>query len=478
MIAEAGRSRGEHPERAPVAWQQRALLPLLIAYLILVGLALALGWCTPIFPANGLRGGQGIDFFCVPKAYLNLLEGRSAFDTWGGTPYGPHATWFVLHPAVALWPGGYLAWLPPWYAYGAWVVITLGILLGCGALFAHHAAGPSRKLLVYAALLASPVSYWLLFVGNVHGLLLLAAALLMVGLHEFASGDSPALRISPSAKVAAGLLLSLLSKPLLLMTAPALLITTSTRRPALAALALYTVTSLAFLLIPALNPEAIGVQRLAELVADPRMRSELNVYTHNFVLIPEMLDNAMHWLHMVAQSGYVWDHVQIYSLQALARGLTDSQLLAGLRYIALVPALLSLGLFAIRSERGRLVASLWITVFALASHFLAYAIVWEYQYTQLLVVVAALVALPSLRAESSLGVKLMFAGTSLLYLPTPYALLTAGGLSPAEMLVIRAFRVGPALLVAAVSLVMVARRIYSDSRRATSEGPPVEAASS
>jgi len=171
----------------------------------------------------------------------------------------------------------------------------------------------------------------------------------------------------------------------------------------------------------------------------------------------------MHWLHMVAQSDYVWDHVQIYSLQALARGLTDSELWGGLRWVALVPALLSLGLFAIRTEQGRLVASLWITVFALASHFLGYAIAWEYQYTQLLVVVAALVALPSLCAESSIGTKLMLAGTSLLYLPTPYAWFRAGGLSPLEMAVIRAFRVGPALVVAAVSLVLVARRIYREA---------------
>ena len=463
MIAEASASRGERPARAGRAWQQRAMLPLLISYVIVVGLALARGWCTPVFPAHGFRGGQGIDFFCVPKAYNNLLQGRSAFDTWGGTPYGPHATWFVLHPAVALWPGGYLAWLPPWYAYGVWVVITLGILLVCGALLAHHATDPGRKLIVYATLLASPVSYWLLFVGNVHGLLLLAAALLLVGLHEAASDASPALGISAPAKVAVGLLLSLLSKPLLLITAPALLVTKATRRSALAALVAYVVISLAFLLIPVLNPEAIGVARLAELATRSSARSDLNVYTHHFILIPEMLDNAMHWLHMVAQSDYVWDHVQIYSLQALARGLTDSELWGGLRWVALVPALLSLGLFAIRTEQGRLVASLWITVFALASHFLGYAIAWEYQYTQLLVVVAALVALPSLCAESSIGTKLMLAGTSLLYLPTPYAWFRAGGLSPLEMAVIRAFRVGPALVVAAVSLVLVARRIYREA---------------
>lgn len=466
MSPEMGASRSERPARAGVAWPQRAWLPLLSAYVVMVGLALALGWCTPLFPANGFRGGQGIDFFCVPKAYLNLLQGRSAFDTWGGAPYGPHATWFVLHPAVALWPGAYLAWLPPWYAYGAWVAVTLGILLVCGALLAHHAAGPTRKLLVYGSLLVSPVTYWLFFVGNVHGLLLLAAALLLVGLHEFASGGSHALRISPPVKVAAGLLLSLLSKPLLLMTAPALLITRATRRSALAALAAYAAISLGFLLIPTLNPEAIGVRRLAELVTQPSLvRSELNVYTQNFILIPEMLDNAMHWLHMVAQSGYVWDHAQIYSLQALARGLSDSELVGSFRWIALVPALLSLGLFAIRSEHGRLSATAWITVFALASHFLGYAVAWEYQYTQLLLVVAALIALPSLRAESSFGVRLLCVGLSLLYLPTPYAWLSADGLSPMEMAVIRAFRVGPALVVAAVSCVLVARRIAVENLR-------------
>lgn len=426
----------------------------LAVYVLSMLVALGLGAHEPLFFGSGFRGGQGIDFFCAPKAYLNLLEGRSAFDTWAAPMYGPHATWFVLHPAVALWVGGYLAWLPPWVAYGAWVGISLSLLALSGRLVGWHATSDLRRVLIYVALLASPVTYLLLLSGNVHGLILLAAALLLVGLYELATAAPHALNIPPRVKVALGLLLSLLSKPVLILVLPALLLARSTRRAAFSSLLAYILISLTLVLVPALNPESVGLRRLAWLVFHPGwVKQELNVYEHGFVLIPEMLDNAMHWLHMLAQADYAWDHVQIFSLPALVRGLVDVPI-GAFRLFSLLPVALSPLLLPL-SEPRQALALAWLVVLALASHFLGYAVAWEYQYTQLLVVAAAFFALPALRENQPVWIKLALGSLLSLYLPTPYAWLSANGLTPLELALMRAFRVAPAVLVSVACVAAV-----------------------
>ncbi|HVZ33944.1 MAG TPA: hypothetical protein VG963_16065, partial [Polyangiaceae bacterium] len=348
---------------------------ILAAYLVALFVALARAAHDPLFFSMGERGGQGIDFFCVPKAYANLLEGRSAFDTWGGKPFGPHSTWFVLHPAVALWVGGYLSSFSPWVAYVLWVATTLGLICASALLFAHHARSPWRRLGCFAVLLCSPLTYLLLDCGNVHGLVLLAAALLLVGLYELRFDVLPAFGVEPQTKVAAGLLLSLLSKPVLVLVVPALLLVRATRRAALWSLLGYALLSLAFLVVPVLNPESVGLSRIAWLVVHPHwVREQLNVYRQHFVLVPEMLDNAMHWLHMVAQSDYLWDHVQIFSLPVLLKGLgqLSEQVPTGaFRLVALLPFLLAPLLLRV-PHAERPLGVLWLVVLALAIHFLGY----------------------------------------------------------------------------------------------------------
>jgi tetratricopeptide (TPR) repeat protein len=423
----------------------------LVAYVGLMIVGLALGFHEPLFFGLGERGGQGIDFFCVPKAFLNLLEGRSAFDTWGAPAYGPHATWFVLHPAVAVTIGAYLCWLPPWWAYAAWVAVTLVALLACGLALAQHAGSALRRLFVVAALLASPVTYLLLLSGNVHGVIVVAVTILLLGLHELASGAHPAWGVSPTAKVALGLCLSLLCKPVLVLVVPALLISRRTRTPALASIGAYVAVSALLLLVPAWNPEAVGLERLGWLALHPSwVREQLEVYRHRFVLIPEMLDSAMHWLHMLAQSDNAWDHVQIFSLPVMLRSLAPAAA-GGLRSIALLPVVLAPLLLRVPEARQSAAAA-WLVVLALASHFLGYAIAWEYQYAQLLAVTAALLALSTLRSPSPRWSRLALAGLALLYLPTPYVWLANDGLSSLDLAVLRAFRVGPALLVAVAAL--------------------------
>jgi hypothetical protein len=445
-------------------------LVIFAAYLLALFVALALAAHDPLFFSLGERGGQGIDFFCVPKAYANLLEGRSAFDTWGGKAFGPHSTWFVLHPAVALWVGGYLSWFSPWVAYVLWVATTCGLMCLSALLFAHHARSPWRRLGCFAALLCSPLSYLLLDCGNVHGLVLLAAALLLVGLYELRFDGLPAFGVEPQTKVAAGLLLSLLSKPVLVLVAPALLLVRATRRPALSSLLAYTLLSLAFLVVPALNPESVGLSRIAWLVVHPHwVQEQLNVYRQHFVLIPEMLDNAMHWLHMVAQSDYLWDHVQIFSLPVLLKGLgqLSAQSPGGaFRLVALLPFLLAPLLLRV-PQAERPLGVLWLVVLALAIHFLGYAVAWEYQYTQLLVVVAALFALPALADGVPRWARLGLLALGLLYLPSPYGWLSRDGLTVHELALVRLSRVGPAFVLAIAAIAALVQLAFGRRREPT-----------
>lgn len=451
----------------PVAWG----IALIGAYVVVMLIALSVGAYRPLFFGLGERGGQGIDFFCVPKAYLNLLHGQSAFDTWRGVAYGPYATWFVLHPAVALWIGGYLAWLSPWIAYGAWVAITLALLLACAQLLAHHAPTPWRKTLAFGAILASPVTYLLLHCGNIHGVVVFAVTLILVGLYELGTASSAAGRIDPRMKVASGLLLSLLTKPVLILVVPALLVARTTRRVVLGSLAAYALISLAFLLVPLLNPQSVGVERETWLAFHSAwVRQELNVYVNHFMLSRDMLDNAMHWLHMVAQSDYALDHVQVFSMPVLVQSAFGVPVSA-FRFVALVPVVSSLLLLKLPEPRRPLAAA-WLVVLVLASHFLGYAVAWEYQYTQLLVVVGALIALPSLTEKHPCWVKVALASLVLYYLPTPYAWLSTGGLSPVEIAIMRLCRVGPAVLTAVASLAAVIQLVRTreqPSRAATEQ---------
>jgi hypothetical protein len=160
--------------------------------------------------------------------------------------------------------------------------------------------------------------------------------MLLVGLHELyivefnhscEVGQSErrlVFGIPSTVKIASGLLLSFLSKPILILLVPALLLVSRSRRSTMTALGLYVLISVSFLLFPILNPEAIGIERLGELLLSPSVvKANLNIYVNQFRLTPEMRDNAMHWLHMVAQSNYLWDHLQVLSFPVFIRGVTE-----------------------------------------------------------------------------------------------------------------------------------------------------------
>jgi len=427
---------------------------LLALYAACLVIALVLGAQEPLFYAARPHDAQGIDYFCVPKAYRNLWAGQSAFDTWSSPAFGPQATWFVLHPAVAVTIGGYLGWLPPWWSYAAFVALTIGLFAGVAALFARHARPGWHTVWVWGAAFASPLTLLLLNCGNIHGLVVMAVALTLVGIGELDQPPSETAcaprphRLSPPAKIAIGLSLSLLTKPVLVLLVPSLLIVHRTRRAALIALFAYAAISLVFLLVPTLNPEGVGPKRVLELLMSPAwVQEHLNIYKNGFQLTPEMRDDAMHWLHMIAQSGFGWDHLQVLSLPSLWHGLTGTD--APFQWLALLPLVLAPVLF-FRDEREQARTLAWLTILTLASHFLAYAIAWEYQYTQLLPVTVFLLVWQT-EGQRSLHRWLLILLLSY-YLPSPYLFYSGEPVGLVGRSLIRAFRVLPALLLAGSAL--------------------------
>lgn len=110
----------------------------------------------------------------------------------------------------------------------------------------------------------------------------------------------------------------------------------------------------------------------------------------------------------------------------------------------------------VRDEREHARVLAWLTILTLASHFLAYAIAWEYQYTQLLPVTVFLLVW-QVEGQSSLRRWLL---TLLLsyYLPSPYLFYSGEPVGLLGRTVIRTFRVLPALILAGGAVFMVLRR--------------------
>jgi hypothetical protein len=296
--------------------RQPALVSLLVVgFTVLMLASLVWGLFDPLFfGADRARSVQGIDFFSTPKAYRNLLEGRSMYDSWGGPAYGPYSTWYLMHPAFTLFVASYLSPFSPWVSYGIFTVVAFAVLVACAHVMASLTVDRFEQRMAYGFFLCSFVTYWLLYVGNMHSAAVLSLTLILVGMYELAYGADAR---GATHKVAAGLLVSLFSKPVLLLAVPVLLINGHTRGPSFRCLGVYAVVSLACLIIPALNPESVGWRKMLAVATDPGfVTRNLNVYANGFVLNEYMKDNAIHWLNILAQSGAYRNHVDILSLSA------------------------------------------------------------------------------------------------------------------------------------------------------------------
>ena len=195
--------------------------------------------------------GMGQDFFQVPRGFLNLWAGNSIFFT-EISDYSPYGSIYHNHPFVAVAVGPWTAPLPPWVAFYVFVGVSLGLLLLSARLLASAFQNPTDKAFCYFVMLCGLPVYVLLWNAQMHVLVIFAVVLILAGLIRWEQDPSSAGRYARWIQL--GLLISLLSKPIVLLMLPALLALPEIRRKLILPVAVYAAVSLLLLLVPRLNP--------------------------------------------------------------------------------------------------------------------------------------------------------------------------------------------------------------------------------
>ncbi len=348
-------------------------------WLIVMLTSLRAGWLSGFFFDSTHAHVQGIDFFPVERAFLNFVAGRSQYDTFA-IVYGPYATWFLYHPALALIVGPLLAPFEPWTAYAVWTGISFALMATAAWLILRRTNDPVRRALVALLMLGGFPVYIMLFVGNVQALLVLSITLVLVALDSMREEGPTRLN---QRLLLTGLLISLFSKPAVVAMLPILLMLHETRRVTLKALGIYIAVSFLLIVIPGFNPVSMSWDQRILLATHPDLiLKTMNVYTNGFHVTPAMQDNSIHWLAMIGLSGFRFQHVDVYSLPTFLDGLFHT-LTPGALYR--IPAILILAMstlvWFVRTRAARLEAALLVLMASSLLVFLSYGLVWEYHYT-------------------------------------------------------------------------------------------------
>jgi hypothetical protein len=434
----------------------RTLWIVVALWAVFILLSLHFGWLDAFFFDASHAHVQGIDFFPVERGWLNLLAGRSEFDTFH-SGYGPYATWLVYHPALAVIVGPSLMAFKPWTAYAMWSVISMGLMV-LSAFFILQRGTVSRgtddlrRPLVVLLFLGFPTAL-MLYVGNVQAVLVLSCALLFAALDSMAA-DGVTRR--NERMLLAGLLLSLFSKPIVFAMLPLFLLLQQTRRSALRSLGLYMVVSLIFLAMPALNPVALSWGQRWFLAMHPEIVAQtMNPFTNGFIVTVPMQDNAIHWLAMAGLSDFRLLHIDVYSLPALLDGWLGMRTPDAFYKVPSILVLeLSILIVFIRDRSARLEAALYTTMAASLLLFVSYGLVWEYHFTAVFPI-AGLLLMRGLRSKLDPAIVSL---SVLVWLPSLYLVLSNSDLASMSVQnVLRLERVGPVVLIFSLLLIHATR---------------------
>lgn len=100
----------------------RILIPAALISCLMLG-SLSLGILNPLFDDAMHRAGKGADFFAVYQAGANVMDGVSVYSTHPARQVVPYYYPYRYHPFVALTVGLAAQLLPPFAAYGVWIII-------------------------------------------------------------------------------------------------------------------------------------------------------------------------------------------------------------------------------------------------------------------------------------------------------------------------------------------------------------------
>ncbi|HTU25180.1 MAG TPA: hypothetical protein VMF30_07270, partial [Pirellulales bacterium] len=315
------------------------------------------------FLVGTLHGRIGCDFFSTPRAFRNLAIGNSMVLTELDT-YGPYATMFLFHPAVAVVNGSWTSMFAPWVAYKLYVGMSL-VLLAVGAgMLARQFDSALLRAFTFFALFCSLPTYLLLWTGQAHGLVVLSVALVMAALVAIRRDDRASAGATRLLQI--GLLVALCSKPVVLLCLPALFAARETRRALILPLGVYALVSLVLLLVPELNSGGYNGFHWVNLVMGSTSATQIYM-----LVIPKEFDYS--------------GNPEIYCLSALVQTALGASLP---QWVLKIPALIALVASAaplFLASMGRRIDSLLASIMlCLLMHFLCFSVVWEYHYTTLL----------------------------------------------------------------------------------------------
>lgn len=429
-----------------------------IAIVVVMLLSLHFGWLNMFFYGAELSPNvQGIDYFAVPKSFLNLLEGRSVFDSWGGASYGPHSTWYLAHPAFSLFVASWFSFFAPWTSYWLFVFFSIAIMGYCGYLISKTTNNAFKKQLSYLLLVCTFPTYWMLFVGNMHAPLVLALTLILISILELTYSENEKDIKSANKKLLLGLLISFFSKPIVLLMLPLLLLTKETRKTTIKSLIIYFVVSLLFIIVPQLNPQGIGLSKLINVAFDfDFIKENMNIYKNHFVLNEYMKDNSIHWLNLIAQSDYKFMHIDVFSLPVFIDTIMGRATASGIYKIPIYLSLfLSVGVAFIEDKKIRLESTLLLVMAISLSFFLSYNTIWEYQFASVLPVLALLPILKEKEVFYKKIIPVLFFVGLIVCLPSLYFLFRGGDFGGNALTYIRMDRIIPVLILFIIMILQV-----------------------
>lgn len=430
---------------------------IIIIVVVFMLLSLHFGWLNHFSFDSEYANVQGIDYFAVPKSFLNLVEGHSIFDTWGGVPYGPRATWYLAHPAFSVFVASWFSFFSPWVSYWLFVAFSLAVMGYCGYIIAKTTNDTFNKRIAYFLAVCAFPTYWMLYVGNMQAPLVLALTLIMVGIYELTYTENEADIKAANQKLLAGLLISLFSKPIVLLMLPLLLFTKETRRTTLISLAVYAVVSFLFIIVPALNPEGIGWNKLLSVAFDfDFIKENMNIYKNQYKLNEYMKDNSIHWLNLIAQSEYKFMHIDVFSLPVFVDTIVGKSTSAAIYKLPIyISMFLSVGVALIEDRKTRLESALLLIMAISLSFFLSYNTVWEYQFTMVLPVIAFMPVLKERNVFYAKYIKAICWIGAFVYLPSLYFMVRSDLSSMSSLTIIRLDRIVPVLLIFLIMIVQV-----------------------
>jgi hypothetical protein len=351
------------------------------------------GW-TEIFNwGTGDINQRGYDFFQIPRAFLNILDGRSMYDTYGGKQqYGPHSSWYVNHPAFAFFVGFWFSFFSPWTSYHLYTIYSYSLMGICFYTIQKRTDSFLYKNYIFLILMVSIPTYDFLSNGNSQAHAVLSITLLMVGVYDLTYEIIPQKINSAKTNIFIGLLISFFTKPIIILMLPMLAIEKSTRNIVLKSVIIYIIISFLFVTIPILNPQGIGLSKIFYLATHlDFVKQNMNIIYNNFIVSGYMKDNSIHWFNIITLSDTKYYHVDIFS----ARLFIDTILgFDAPDYIfkltSLFCLILSLLIFIIKDGKQRLEAILVMIFVFIFSYFVCFYIVWEYQYSFALPIISML----------------------------------------------------------------------------------------